>query len=237
MPKRGGKRTKKRTHVLQSTDTQVDEQTPIPRSMVIRAPRCMLPHTLQVLQTEIRKVMSPYTAQKLKEKKNNTLKDYTHVAGLMKVTHFIFLSPGGKKTQNEATNVQGVGVAENVAGAGALLKIARFPQGPTLTFRINKYSLCRHIRATQKKSYDVAALYNTPPLVVLNNFGSEGAPTAPDAAPVPPHIKLMRITFQNMFPAIDVVTVRLTDCRYAHMYIYIYVCVCFFSTMLKLLFL
>lgn len=199
---------------MQSADAPPDEQTPVPRSMVIRAPRCTLPHTLQILQTEIRKIMSPNTAQKLKERKNNTLKDYTHVAGLMKVTHFIFLSPGGKRVQSsEQTTIGGVGIAENVSGAGALMKIARFPQGPTLTFRINKYSLCRHIRATQKKNYDVAALYNTAPLVVLNNFGGEGAATNADITPVPPHIKLMRITFQNMFPAVDVVTVRLTDCR------------------------
>lgn len=42
----------------------------------------------------------------------------------------------------------------------------------------------------------------TKPLVVLNNFtGDED------------HIKLMNATFQNMFPAIDVQTVQLAECR------------------------
>jgi ribosome biogenesis protein SSF1/2 len=67
----------------------------------------------------------------------------------------------------------------------------------------------------QKRSSDVAELYETAPLVVLNNFGAADAanPTSATAA-VPAHIKLMRITFQNMCPALDVATVRLSECRY-----------------------
>ena len=47
MPKRGGKRVKKRTHVVDNENTE-ELDTPIPRSMVIRAPKTMLPHPLQV---------------------------------------------------------------------------------------------------------------------------------------------------------------------------------------------
>jgi len=39
---------------------------------------------------------------------------------------------------------------------------------------------------------------------VTNNFGDHTAP---------PHVKLMRITFQNLFPQINVSTVKLKDCR------------------------
>lgn len=42
----------------------------------------------------------------------------------------------------------------------------------------------------------------TKPLVVLNNFTGDKD-----------HIKLMNATFQNMFPAIDVQTVQLSECR------------------------
>ena len=43
----------------------------------------------------------------------------------------------------------------------------------------------------------------TPPLVVLNNFSQ-----AEDS-----HVKLMRVTFQHMFPTINIKTVRLSECR------------------------
>mmetsp|Transcript_62818 Transcript_62818/g.118120 ORF Transcript_62818/g.118120 Transcript_62818/m.118120 type:complete len:486 (-) Transcript_62818:118-1575(-) len=238
MPKRGGKRTKKRTHVVDTDETEaaVEAATggaPVPRSMVLRAPKAKLPHLLQILQQELRKVMAPNTALKLQERKFNTLKDYSHVAGLLKVTHLLLLAPGGKKSALDSGNsgeasVGGDGsggtVGSRVAtvtGAGALLKIGRLPQGPTLTFRIDRYSLMRQVRATQKRSYDVSTIYDDAPLVILNNFGASeagGAATAAAAgggagAVVPPHVKLMRITFQNMFPPLDVTTVRLADCR------------------------
>lgn len=43
----------------------------------------------------------------------------------------------------------------------------------------------------------------TPPLVVLNNFSQSQES----------HTKLMRVTFQHMFPTINIKTVRLSECR------------------------
>lgn len=40
--------------------------------------------------------------------------------------------------------------------------------------------------------------------MVLNNFGEKDASS---------HVKLMKITLQNMFPSINVATVKLPDCR------------------------
>lgn len=40
--------------------------------------------------------------------------------------------------------------------------------------------------------------------VVLNNFGDKDAPS---------HVKLMKVTLQNMFPSINVATIKLSDCR------------------------
>lgn len=40
--------------------------------------------------------------------------------------------------------------------------------------------------------------------VVLNNFGGTEAPS---------HVKLMKVTLQNMFPSINVATVKLQECR------------------------
>lgn len=40
--------------------------------------------------------------------------------------------------------------------------------------------------------------------VVLNNFGDKDASA---------HVKLMKVTLQNMFPSINVATIKLSDCR------------------------
>ena len=75
--------------------------------------------------------------------------------------------------------------------------------GPTLHFRVNQYSLSSHIKLAQKKPFESSAALQTAPVVVLNNFGQSEENT----------IKLMRTTLQNMFPSIDVKTIRLTECR------------------------
>ncbi|XP_040961695.1 peter Pan-like protein [Gossypium hirsutum] len=54
--------------------------------------RGKLPGPLRQLQMDLRKLMLPYTALKLKEKKRNNLKDFLNVAGPMGVTHFLVLS-------------------------------------------------------------------------------------------------------------------------------------------------
>lgn len=134
---------KKRTHVAEVDDAPDASGLAVPRSLVIKQPKTALPHTLAILQQELRKVMAPNTAQKLQERKYNTLKDYTHFAGLMRVTHLLLLAPGGKRQLTATAAPASDDTA--TAGAGALLKIARLPTGPTLTMRIERYSLCRQV--------------------------------------------------------------------------------------------
>jgi ribosome biogenesis protein SSF1/2 len=75
--------------------------------------------------------------------------------------------------------------------------------GPTLHFKVGQYSLIRQVKQSQKKPFESAATLQTPPIVVLNNFGQSEENT----------VKLMRTTLQNMFPSINVKTVRLAACR------------------------
>ena len=84
------------------------------------------------------------------------------------------------------------------------LRVARVPEGPTMSFRVNQFSLGKHVRAVQRRPYTSPGIHQHPPIVVTNNFGD---------ATAAPHIKLMRITFQNMFPAINVAVVNLSECR------------------------
>ncbi|KAM0998500.1 hypothetical protein ACFX2I_008226 [Malus domestica] len=151
----------------------------IPRSFVFS--RCKLPGPLRQLQADLRKLMLPYTALKLKEKRRNNLRDFLNVAGPMGVTHFLMLS----KTPT-----------------APYLRVARTPQGPTLTFKIQEYSLAVDIARSQKRPRCPADLFKNAPLIVLSGFGTGEQ-----------HLKLTTILFQNIFPAIDVNTVKLSSCQ------------------------
>ncbi|KAL3827822.1 hypothetical protein ACJIZ3_016624 [Penstemon smallii] len=175
---------KKRTpFVRQFTKKQptVDHVTgdKIPKSFVFC--RGKLPGTLRQLETDLRKLMLPFTALKLKEKKRNNLKDFLNVAGPMGVTHFLILS----KTPT-----------------APYLRVARTPQGPTLTFKIQEYSLATEIAQSQVRPRSPKDLFKNPPLIVLSGFGTGEQ-----------HLKLTTIMFQNIFPAIDVNTVKLSSCQ------------------------
>ena len=56
----------------------------------------------------------------------------------------------------------------------------------------------------QRRPIEATQAYRTAPLVVLNNFNDPmlGA-----------HVKLLKVTLQNMFPTINVAEVKLSDCR------------------------
>ncbi|KAG7017994.1 Peter Pan-like protein [Cucurbita argyrosperma subsp. argyrosperma] len=161
--------------------TNVDHVTgeKIPKSFVFS--RGKLPGPLRQLQMDLRKLMLPYTALNLKEKKRNNLKDYLNVAGPMGVTHFLILS----KTES-----------------APYLRVARTPQGPTLTFKIHEYSLAVDIAQSQLRPRCPKDLFKNPPLIVLSGFGTGDQ-----------HLKLTTIMFQNIFPAIDINTVKLASCQ------------------------
>ncbi|EWM27259.1 Brix domain protein [Nannochloropsis gaditana] len=185
-----GKRRKRRTHVPVNPEQQqsLTEEERIPKTMVLRKGRTT--PEAGALVTELRRLMGPETAARLKERRTNRMKDFAAVAGHLGLTHILSLSQ---------------------TPASLSLHIARFPRGPTLTFKVERYCLQHHVRATQKRPYESLSAYQTAPLVVLNNFGDVSSP---------PYVKLMKITFQNMFPPLNVNTVRLTDCRRIVLYDY-----------------
>lgn len=151
----------------------------IPKSFVFS--RGKLPPPLKHLQADLRKLMLPHTALNLKEKKRNNLKDFLNVAGPMGVTHFLMLS----KTET-----------------APYLRVARTPQGPTLTFKIHEYSLAVDVARSQLHPRCPPELFKNSPLIVLSGFGTGDQ-----------HLKLTTIMFQNIFPAIDINTVKLSLCQ------------------------
>ncbi|KAL3632552.1 hypothetical protein CASFOL_025536 [Castilleja foliolosa] len=113
----------------------------IPKSFVFC--RGKLPGPLKHLEMDLRKLMLPYTALKLKEKKRNNLKYFLNVAGPMGVSHFLILS----KTET-----------------APYLRVARTPQGPTLTFKILEYALATDIARSQVRPRCPKDLFKNPPL-------------------------------------------------------------------------
>ena len=175
------RRKKRRTHLDQNAGREAPGgKGDIPRSFVMK--RGKVSELVKELTEDVRHVMEPHTAKHLKESKTNKLKDFVQVAGPFGVSHFIILSA----TENSK-----------------YVKIAKTPRGPTLTFKVNKYTLAREVAAAQRNPRAPANAFLSPPLVVLNNFG--------DA----PHQKLATITFQNLFPAINVRKVKLSTCQRA----------------------
>jgi ribosome biogenesis protein SSF1/2 len=198
MPKRGRFRKKTRTHAAvgdndkspKSALTEAEELK-VPKSLVIR--RGKTEPEVSELVEDLRKLMLPYTALHFQEDPKNrklTLSQYaTHLALPMGITHLMAFSQNEERLN---------------------MRLARTPEGPTLSFRVHKFSLNKHIKALQRRpmSDGARSLHDNPPIVVTNNFGDAGA-----VGGAPPHIKLLRITFQNLFPAINVATVKLSDCR------------------------
>lgn len=69
-------------------------------------------------------MMYPYTAMKLKESKKNTLKDFIAAAGIYQVSHLVLMSATEKSNY---------------------LRFVKNPRGPTLTFKVENYSLSKDV--------------------------------------------------------------------------------------------
>ncbi len=78
------------------------------------------------------------------------------------------------------------------------MRLIRIPRGPTLTFRIRRFTHIRDIMSSLKHPQTYSKQYQYPPLLIMNGFQQDSI-----------HIKLISTMFQNMFPSINVTTVSL----------------------------
>lgn len=143
-------RTKKRTHV--GANNPKHKAPPPgrsavqdPKSMVIRIGAGEVGSSISQLAKDVRQVMEPGTASRLKERRANRLRDYVTMTGPLGVTHLLLFS----RSESGNTN----------------LRIATTPRGPTLHFRVEKYSLCKDVRKAQRHPKGGGKEYITPPLV------------------------------------------------------------------------
>lgn len=146
------RRVKKRTHVgAPGAPAQSSAGGPphpgsrAPKSMVIRIGASQVGPSVSQLVRDVRSMMEPGTAARLKERRSNKLRDFTSMAGPLGVSHLLLFS----RSESGNTN----------------LRIAVTPRGPTLSFRVNNYSLCKDLINSMRRHKSGRADYMTSPLV------------------------------------------------------------------------
>lgn len=154
------RRTKKRTHAGANNGpagkaVAVNQTSRAPKSMVIRIGAGEVGPSVSQLVKDVRSMMEPGTASRLKERRSNRLKDYLTMAGPLGVSHLMLFS----RSESGNTN----------------MRLALTPRGPTLHFHVEKYSLCKDIRKALKHPKGGGKEYLNPPLVYLSMCWNETA--------------------------------------------------------------
>ena len=179
MGRRKGKSVRKNKRV--GVENEEEDLSRAPHSFVVH--RGKTGKFVQELANDFRRVMEPYTATNIKVRPKNVIKDFVHVAGLLKVSHLAMFT----KTS-----------------LGPYLKLARFPRGPTLTFRIEDYTLGRDVRASLKRQVTYAKQFANHALLIMNSFNNVEGDRS---------LQLVESMFQNMFPSINPTKVKVNSIR------------------------
>lgn len=206
------RRIKKRTHIGAkgappapgNASKKRNERSP--KSMVIRIGASEVGPSVTQLVKDVRSMMEPETASRLKERRSNKLRDYTTMAGPLGVTHLLLFS----RSRSGNTN----------------MRLAVTPRGPTLHFRVESYSLCKDVHSSQKRPRSGGGggggkEFGSPPLLVLNNFSSPQQQQQADAngakedeRKIPKHLESLTTTiFQSLFPPINPTTTPLKNIK------------------------
>lgn len=192
------RRTKKRTHVgARNGPTNGVTANPSasrePKSMVIRIGAGEVGPSVSQLVKDVRGMMEPGTASRLKERRSNKLRDYTAMAGPLGVSHLLLFSRSATGNTN--------------------LRLALTPRGPTLHFRVEQYSLAKDVLKVQKHPQGSSKGFLTAPLLVMNNFTSP-RPSDGSQPAVPKHLESLTTTiFQSLFPPIAPQSTPLSSIR------------------------
>ncbi|KAH8743695.1 Brix domain-containing protein [Hyaloscypha finlandica] len=192
------RRTKKRTHVGANNGPSgkavpANKAANSPKSMVIRIGAGEVGPSVSQLVKDVRHMMEPGTAARLKERRGNRLRDYLTMAGPLGVSHLMLFS----RSETGNTN----------------MRLAITPRGPTLHFQVEKYSLCKDVRKALKHPKGGGKEYLTAPLLVMNNFTSPPSQADSDNK-VPKHLEsLVTTIFQSLFSPISPQTTPLSSIK------------------------
>ncbi|KAK7196855.1 peter pan protein [Novymonas esmeraldas] len=159
--------------------TEADKSTP--KSIIIY--RGDVGVHVRSLMHEWRNLFLPWSSKRL-HGRNKSLKDFLAVAATFSVSHLqLFTAPS----------------------QGTSLRIMRFFNGPTMTFRVLSFTLHKDVVAKQRRpvALDHTA-WDVAPIAVLNNF------THPDLASRA-EVPLLAATFKALVPALNVQTIQNSD--------------------------
>lgn len=156
--------------------TEADKATP--KSIIIY--RGEVGNNVRALMHDWRAVFLPWSSRNL-HGKNRSLKDFLVIASTFSVSHLqLFTAPSH----------------------GTSLRIMRFSNGPTLSFRVLSFTLRHEITAKLRRPVSMDhAVWEVAPIVVLNNFTH---PEAQRRLEVP----LLEATFKGMFPTLNIQHVK-----------------------------
>ncbi|KAI0664954.1 Brix domain-containing protein [Cubamyces menziesii] len=189
------RRRKHRTHLKGGVASNPGSAEGVPKSFVIK--HGQVGSSLAQLVRDVRKVMEPNTASRLrgcvgllglqvKERARNKLRDFLTMAPALGVTHLL---------------------AFTLTDVAPSLRIVRLSAGPTLSFRVERYSLTKDIINASRRARSMSTVeYLSPPLLVLASF-------PPPSPTTPPHLTLLMKTFQSMFPPLSPHTLSLSSAR------------------------
>lgn len=166
--------------------TEADKATP--KSIVVY--RGDVSSSVRVLMHQWRNVFLPWSSKKL-HGQNKSLKDFLSIAGTFSVSHLqLFTAPSH----------------------GTSLRMMRFSNGPTLTFRVESFTLREEILASQKRPIQVPdEAYTVAPIVLLNNFALPSNPG---------HVPLLEATFRSLFPTVNIQLMKSTEIHRAVLFHY-----------------
>lgn len=211
------RRKKNRTH-RKLKQTGPGLTTNSPKSFIIKSSRThhtlsannltRPPHhstSLNLLVKDFRKVMEPNTASHLRERKSNKFKDFLAMAGPLSVSHIVVFSQSDISAAKQAE----IQPEQPEIISNLNLKIYKVPRGPTLTFKILRYSLMIDILNSDKHPRSPGAEFKTEPLLIMNNFNPEPNATSDDVN----RLNLLTTTFRNLFPQIKVREIQLVQTR------------------------
>jgi len=139
----------------------------------------------------------------VKERTRNKLKDYIVLAPALHVTHLL---------------------AFTLTDVAPSLRIIRLPGGPTLSFRVERYSLVNDVLSSARRAKSIGLEYLSPPLVsacilFTSQIFSKRLPKLvlasfpPPGPKSPPHLSLVMKTFQTLFPPLSPGTISLSSAR------------------------
>lgn len=152
----------------------------VPKTFVVKSGT--VGNSVAALTKDVRRVLEPNTASRLRERKANRLRDYVSMSGPLGVTHLVvFSQPSAssvtlpKSASAEKDDVEGTAAdrAEKslIDGTTTLnLRLIRLPRGPTLSFKVLRYSLAQDVLRAARRPRAVGREFAEGPLVSAANL-------------------------------------------------------------------